>query len=366
MTRQTWQIVIGACLSFGLLPGCAHSVFSIFTRNKPVEESKDDKIKVNNLVGATGQDPEQGRLNSPYNQNNLNPQVLTIREPGGTIKRLVKPFDYKEVEIRDDGYGEEPSEPPPYVRQRLKVPQPAPAPQAVAPPPEPQEPLVVALAHLLKNDQEAATALKLLDRYEPATRDWFVRILPMLASLNRTPLANLPPDEVTNMQEQLQWLLLALCARAPLVLDKMCYCEPEPDPERRGSYRYRRLHNEHAFLARSGALPGEWVCIYVELRNLGTVRNGSFYETRLSSAVTISEDEDGKIRRDYRKFDARPLRSPDLSSDFYNTYSFYMPAGIPPGRYYLTLQVWDETTNPPRHKSSTLPFVVAAEAVAGN
>jgi hypothetical protein len=43
-----------------------------------------------------------------------------------------------------------------------------------------------------------------------------------------------------------------------------------------------------------------------------------------------------------------------------------MPAGIPPGRYYLTLQVWDETTNPPRHQSATLPFVVGAEALAGN
>jgi hypothetical protein len=368
MTRQTWQIVIGACLCFGLLPGCAHSVFSIFSRNKPVEPPKDKQVEAGNLGNATGKfPPEGGPLagsggpNSPYNPNNPNPQILRLPQPDGRIVPSVLPFDNPDVRIVEPiAGGDEQQEPPPFVRQRLKAAQPAPAPQAVAPPPEP---LVVALAHLLKNDQEAATALNLLDRYDPATRDWFVRILPMLASLNKTPVANLPPEEVANMQEQLQWLLLALCARAPLVLDKMCYCEPEPDPERRGGYRYRRLPNEHAFLARSGALPGEWVCIYVELRNLGTVRNGSFYETRLSSSVEIKENG---VRMHKRQFDARPLRSPDLSSDFYNTYSFYMPSGIPPGRYELTLEILDETTQPPRVVRKTLPFVVAAEALAGN
>jgi hypothetical protein len=365
MTRQTWQIVIGACLCFGLLPGCAHSVFSIFSRNKPVEPPKDKQVEAGNwfplgggpLAGAGGPD-------SPYNPNNLNnpnPQILKYSWPNGKDEVSVLPLPIREVQMPDyGGRGEEASEPPAVQTQPSISTTSQPV---VKPQPEPQEPLVIALAHLLKNDQEAATALKLLDRYDPATRDWFVRILPMLASLNKTPVGKLPPDEVTTMQDQLQWLLLALCARAPLVLDNMCYCEPEPDPERRGGYRYRRLPNEHAFLPRSGALPGEWVCIYVELRNLGTVRNGSFYETRLSSSVEIKENG---VRMYKRQFDARPLRSPDLSSDFYNTYSFYMPPGIPPGRYDLILTVCDETTQPPRVVRKTLPFVVAAEALAGN
>jgi hypothetical protein len=364
MTRQTWRIVIGACLCLGLLPGCAHSVFSLFSRNKPVDPPKDKQVEVANLASATGKFPPGGGpltgfggRDSPYNPNN--PQILRYPWPDGKDDMHVLPFPNPEVQIQDQaGPGDEASEPPSIVRQ----PQPGAATQAARPPPEPQEPLVIALSHLLKGDLEAVSALKLLDRYEPGTRDWFVRILPMLASLSKTPVSNLPPEEVASMQEQLQWLLLALCARAKLELDKMCYCEPVPDPERRGGYRYRRLPEEHAFLPPSGVLTGERVCIYVELRNLGRVRNGAFYETRLSSSVEIKENGVSKFSR---KFDARPLRSPDLSSDFYNTYSFYMPPGIPPGRYELILTVRDETTQRPP-VSCKLPFVVAAETAAAN
>jgi hypothetical protein len=363
MTRQTWRLIIGACLCFGPLPGCTHSVFSLFTRDKAVEPPK--KVKVDNPVGATGQDPRDGRLNSDYNQSNGNPLVIKMLYPNRTEGVSVLPLPNPEAQIpvyaREGG---EESELPPLLRQPPKADQPAPAQQAVKP--EPQEPLVIALARLLEED---TTALALLDYYEPSTRDWFLGILPLLASLNKTPLSQLSSEEAAGMQDQLQGLLLALRARTDLTLNNMCYLESEPDPVRR-SYRIRRLPEEHPFLPRSGDRPGERVCVYVELRNLGTVRspNGQFYETRLSSSVTISEDPDGKVPKYYRKFNAPPLRSPDLSSDFYNTYSFYMPADIPPGRYYLTLEVWDETTQPARYARSRppLPFVVAAQAVAGN
>src|SRR5262249_40322743 len=209
-------------------------------------------------------------------------------QPDGTVVPLVLPFDIPEARIVDSAAGgEEPQESPPYVRQPLKAPRPAPPPQAVKPPPEPQEPPVGALARLLKDEKEAESALRLLDRYEPATRDWFVRLLPMLASLNKTPIGSLSAEEVAHMQEQLQGLLLALCVRAPLVLENMCYCEPEPDPERRGGYRFRRLPQEHPFLPPCGGLQSEGVCLYIELRNLGTVPDGSFSATRPSPSPPL-------------------------------------------------------------------------------
>src|SRR5262249_12235528 len=102
--------------------------------------------------------------------------------------------------------------------------------------------------------------------------------------------------------------------------------------------------------------------------NLACVRCGDFYEARLSSYVTIREDGDGSTRPLFRKQvddPRRPLRCRMLANDYFNTYSFYVPACIPPGRYQLTLEIRDETSQPPRVAfSRSLPFVVAAEAAS--
>jgi hypothetical protein len=364
MTRQTWLVVLGASLCFGLLPGCAH-VFPFF-RKKPPESPKDaDQAQYSQYLGPKVWDPLEAKglrtavgPNSPYSPSyGIPPQFYQVPRPDGTIETIVRPLPAPEAQIRGPlEHGEEPSEPPPAAQRSPQAAPPAAAPQ-------PQEPLVIALARLLKDENEAEAALKLLDRYDPATRDWFVGLLPLLVSLTRTPVGQLRPEEAAHMQDQVQKLLLPLRARANLVIDKMCYCKPESDPERRVIYRYRPLPEEHPFLPCAGDRPSELVYIYVELRNLGTVRNGAFYETRLSSSVEIRDDK-GRVYLQ-RPFDARPLRSPDLSSDFYNTYAFYF-RDIPPGEYDLILNVRDEATQPPRVARRKLRFRVAAEALAGN
>src|SRR5262249_41877333 len=50
MTRQTWLVFLGACLCFGLLPGCA-TVFPFF-RKKPAETPKDgDQAQYSPFIG---------------------------------------------------------------------------------------------------------------------------------------------------------------------------------------------------------------------------------------------------------------------------------------------------------------------------
>ena len=299
-----------------------------------------------NVLGAQ----EDRRPNSPYYPSS---PVLQLRDPDGTIHKYIRAFPEAPLAAERAGADEE-AEPPHGKGAPARPDKPANPPPAVTPPPD--EPLVLALARLLKDDPKA---LELLDRYDPPTRDWFQRILPLLASLNRTSVAKLPPEEVAHMQDQLQALLLALRARAELVIDKIYYSQPNPDPHN----RFKPLPENHAFLPRSGDRPGECVCVYVELRNLGTVHKRDFYETRITSSLMIREKGDTKYAKVFKD---RPLRSPDVSGDFFNTYSFYLPAGIPPGHYELVLEVRDETTQPARVAKRALPFVVTADAVAGN
>jgi hypothetical protein len=352
MTRQTWQYVIGACLCVGLIPGCAHSLFSLFDKRKAAEElptpPKNSQVtQVNSSVAAQN----DRRPDSPFHPN---PPLLILRNPDSSITKSVLPIpDGPRIPdpLRSDEEHQEPPQgkgPPTWQVKPASLPQAGPSP--------PEEPLVLALARLLKDDPKA---LDLLDHYDPPTRELFQRLLPVLASLSRKSMAQLSPEEAGHMLRQLQPVQLKIRARAELVIDRIYYSQPYPDPH----VRFKRLPDDHPFLPQSDNRPGECVCIYVELRNLGTVFNGDCYETRLASSVEIRANGVRKFSGDFHD---RPLRSPDVSGDFFNTYSFYMPANIPPGRYELVLKVRDETTKPPRVAEKTLPFIVAADALAGN
>jgi hypothetical protein len=186
-------------------------------------------------------------------------------------------------------------------------------------------------------------------------------MLPLVADMaHNGGVEKLGQKKIAQMQDQLQGLLLDLRARAKLGIHKLCYCEA--DLERPGNYK--PLPKEYAFLARCGNCPGEMVLLYTELRNLGMVRRGEFYEARLSSYVTIRDDSRRALFRKKVDDPKRPLRSRTLANDYFNTYSFYVPACIPPGRYKLTVEVHDETTQPPRVSEREIDFVVAAEAAA--
>jgi hypothetical protein len=362
MIRQTWQLVVGAWLCAGMASGCA--LFGFGRRDTPsavVEHPAPQTTQVTQVGRLTDAPQEENRLlrdgfgplGSPYHPtdprffpalNDRNQRPVLFLQKGVQIPEPVQPGQ----ELQS-----QPTQPPQPPAPPGQHPGPA-VPTADVKPVPVEEPVVLALARLLKEDSEG---LKLLDSYDPATREWFQRILPFLAELTRKGVEKLEPKEVALMQDQLQGLLLWLRARAQLGIDKVCYCEP--DLQRPGSHK--PLNKEYQFR------PGEMVLLYTELRNLGSVRQGEFYEARLSSFVTISEEAKPERALFRKKVDdpRRPLRSRTFANDYFNTYSFYVPACIPPGRYVLKLAIQDETTDPPRKVRATLPFVVAAEAPGG-
>ena len=364
MTRQTWQMVIGASLCLGLLPGCAHSVFSIFHKDPPPHENRDVKFEADRRTGPTGlgrlkdnELPGDNNPQSPYHVNNPNLPAKSFQNANVKIEPLENCPDAQPLEV--SAPAETQKQPSSQDHIGIQLTNPAQQPQAARSEPEP--PLVAALARLLKEDSDA---LKLLDAYEPDTRDCFQRVLPVLVSLERAKsLAKLPAEEAAQMQEQMEGLVLALRARSELVIDKMYYCEADPD----NPSRCRKLPEEHTFLPCVGDRYGELVCIRVDLRNVGLVRKRGFYETRLVTKVEIWDVRGNKKERKYfDNLQARPLRSLDLGGDFFNLCSFYMPPGIPPGRYQLVLKVRDESSNPPRLTESKPLTLVVADSVVEN
>ncbi|MCS7047431.1 MAG: hypothetical protein NZO58_13825, partial [Gemmataceae bacterium] len=147
-------------------------------------------------------------------------------------------------------------------------------------------------------------------------------------------------------------------------IDKMCFCESVT-----GIGNYKPLPDGYAFAPASGNRPGELVQLYVEFRNFVSEPRQGAFETRLSSSVEIS-DSRGELLWSYRFEDERkPIRSRTQLHDWYNNYTFFVPKGLPPGTYRLTLQVADETL--PDHRRvarRSIEFRVAAvpARLAGN
>jgi hypothetical protein len=363
MTRQTWQLVVGAWLCAGLGSGCALLGFGRPAPIKPADRTITQDGQVTQARRLTGEGEGEvvllregfGPLGSPYHP--TDPRIF----PALRDRNLRPVAIFPDPSGPNREHSQEGQEPHTGQTQPVTPPErfvPPTATQEVNPP-QPEEPLVLALARLLKQD---SAALKLLDSYDPATREWFQRMLPLIAELTRKGVEKLTPEDIDSMQYQLQELLRRLRERAELRIAKLFYCDP--DPEQPGNIK--PLPKGYAFLARCGNGPGEMVLLYTELGNLGMVHRGDFYEARLTSEVIISAESDPERPLFSKRVDdpRRPLRSRTLANDYFNTYSFYVPACIPPGRYILTLKIRDETTQPPRFKQGTIPFVVAAQAAS--
>jgi len=203
-------------------------------------------------------------------------------------------------------------------------------------------------------------ALKLLKRYDQATQEFFLGILPVVARVSEKPLESMNAEEVAVMQDTLERILETLRPRSVLVVNRMCFCESV-----KGFGLYRPLPEGHVFQAGSPSRPGDLVQVYVELRNICSECREHYHETLLCSYVEISDPRDpkGRVLWKHRFDDSKqPLRSRARLHDYYNNYSFYVPA-LPSGTYQLTIQVTDETRHEtPRVARKSVEFKVGARA----
>lgn len=212
-------------------------------------------------------------------------------------------------------------------------------------------------------DKHHHEALQLLKKYDQATQDFFLGILPVVARVSEKPLESMSGEEVAVMQETLERILETLRPRSVLAVNHMCFCESV-----KGFGVYKPLPEGHVFQAGCPTRPGDLVQVYVELRNVCSERREHYHETLLSSYVEITDPRDpkGRVLWKHRFDDSKqPLRSRTRLHDYYNNYSFYVPQRLPPGTYQLTIQVTDETRREaPRVARKSVEFRVGARAAA--
>jgi hypothetical protein len=161
-------------------------------------------------------------------------------------------------------------------------------------------------------------AADILRRYDPTSRDILMALLLLAAPLGDGGLERASPQDAATLLEQLNRLQATLRQRAPLGIEKMCFCR-----EIRDFGKYYPLPPDYAFQAGSDGLPGELVQVYVEVRNVICRPRGTAYETALKGHVEIY-DFRGKCVWQH-DFDNKPDRSRTPLQDNYVEFHFNVP-----------------------------------------
>ena len=203
-------------------------------------------------------------------------------------------------------------------------------------------------------DNRPSEAVLFLRKYDQPTQEIFLRLLPILGLLTQKGIDQLSPPDVAIINDQAQSLAISLRPRIKLVIDKACFCE-----EIKSFGSYKPWPEGHAFLGSTSNRPGDYVQLYVELRNfINEAKNGS-YLTRLSSSVEIRDQKNEQVW--FYRFDDKPIRRQSPLHDYYFNYAFHVPNNLPAGTYHLTIKVKDETRpEQPREASQTLEFRVTS------
>jgi hypothetical protein len=323
---------LGAALHACLLSGCLGNVID---RSPPLQT-------------AAGPVEENRGPRSDYH--------VRLPEPSGD-KALAEPVQPVHAE-------EKSSEPPapPEAPPVPAVPKPLPTvligtSAETRPAPPAEEPLVEALRLLLdKRKKDPAEALALLQRYDKPTQELLLGLLSLSARLGEGGIDRAAPEEVALIREQLNGLSTALRGRAPLTLDKLCFCRKISN-----FGGYDPLPSDYAFQAGAGKLPGERVRVYAEVRNFTSQARGPYYETCLSSTLEIRDAAGGLVR----SWELPPQldRSHTLRQDYFITFTFRIQPDMAPGWYVLWVQVQEDVgggATAPRIARRSLDFRVTA------
>jgi hypothetical protein len=228
------------------------------------------------------------------------------------------------------------------------------SPTQPAPPPDPA--LVAAVRAYLGGDLEGARRLLGNSRSE-TTIGTQEELLALLTRLQERDLDQLPTEEVGLMLTRVEQLMRVVQARAPLLMDNVCFCrriktygvyDPLPiDPTTRLP----------TFQAGTSGQPGERACVYAELRNVLTRKVDNWHVVALDGTLEIKElSSDRTVFR--TDVPATPDRSRSPRMDCYVGYEFNIPPGLPPGSYTLRIQVRDLASRQPRLAHKSLDFRV--------
>ncbi len=221
--------------------------------------------------------------------------------------------------------------------------------------------LVAALRCFLdKRPEEALCKLKDLDK---ANRDVLLGLLPVAARLAEKSLNQTSPQEVAALIHRLDQALAPLHARAPLTIEKICFCQ------RIGNFGvYDPWPPEHRFRE------GDLVQIYVQMRNFTSTPQPSLsgpgkHVIHLVGSAEICDEAGKKVWPHTIPFNRKGPQTDEswaLRHDYFETYTFYVPRRIPPGAYVLRVRVEDWGTQPPRTVNGTLDFRITNAPAPGS
>jgi hypothetical protein len=206
---------------------------------------------------------------------------------------------------------------------------------------------------VLEKHRDEATAL--LQRYGQANRDMLFTLLRLSGHVGEGELERVPPQDLALMLDQLNTLALALRLRAPLALEKVCFCRKIVT-----FGVYDPLGPLPEFQAETPGRPGERVQVYAEVRNFASRAQGLYFETHLAGALEIHNLQRERV---YKKSMPPCVdRSRTLRQDYFVVFDFPLPP-LPAGSYTLWVQVKDVTPGPggavtPRIARRSLDFRV--------
>ncbi len=214
-----------------------------------------------------------------------------------------------------------------------------------------ETPLVAALRCALEKHPEEAQ--RLLEQYDKQDRELLLALLRLTAEVGEGELQNLSAEAASRTLEQLSTIINSLKKKAPLTLEKVCFCK-----KIQGFGRYTRCPQNHQFQAGSGNQPGERVQVYAEVRNFTCKQVEQQYETVLESRLVICDAE----RNELAKIDLGRCEDRSLTprQDYFLNFQLHIPPKLAPGLYTLWLYVKDVTTEPARETSCSLDFRVVA------
>jgi hypothetical protein len=198
-------------------------------------------------------------------------------------------------------------------------------------------PLTQAIQYMLDGrHQEAIVALR---AYDEETQEFYLRILPLMTILAKTPISKLPPEQIQLANDLLLSLRESLRPRCELLVNRMQYCK-----EIKGYGQFDPLPDNHAFLNATKDRPGELVQIYVELKNFASVKGkDGTYLTKLACSLELKDSNNKRVGPPLRFDDKETTyRRSACLNDYHGNFSFYVPP-IPAGTYKLVLQIVDET-----------------------
>jgi hypothetical protein len=336
MARRFRLLAFSAALHAGLYSGCLSHVLD-----------RDPPVRSGDSLAKSPPPP------SPYHAHAVEPVPRTEEMP----PEVIQPVRSEAAPVEPPSIPEKPPEPPPLsVQPTVTV---GALPEVKATPRD--EPVVEALRLLLdRKEKNPAEAVAVLSRYDKPTQDVLLGLLSLAARLGEGGVERAAPEEVVAIQEQLRGLADALRGRAPLLLDKLCFCR------RIDNFGgYEPLPPDYAFRAGGNGLPGERARVYVEVRNFTSRPRGDAYETRLESTLEIV-DAEGKVVRKW-DFAPRPDRSHSPRHDYFISFTFHVQPEMAPGWYTLWIKVKEESSATaggpaaPRIARRSLDFRVTAD-----